>query len=289
MKKTSLNVSLMNTLWLYLIINYLNIKDLNIYLNNNMEKILSNEVFLKDYNEYKKNIDVDKLRNFFDDIETNRNYFRLNLKKSKKFINKNNDTLTIKNINSNINKCTEDNMDNIIKLIMEDLNKNEHLLNLVIESVLEKCILHNNYIYIYINIIKKIKEEKDITRVLNNTLEKYYKFIFEEEVEKSDNIYDNLCNENKRNDNKIGYLMLMTYLDKHDIIKDKINDLLKNIMNDIFKKDNDDIYKLLSCIFNICLISKEYLLEYLEDIKKLKDKKYNSKVRCKVMDIEDLF
>ena len=53
-----------------------------------MEKILSTEVFLKDYNEYKKNIDVDKLRNFFDDIETNRNYFRLNLKKSKKFINK---------------------------------------------------------------------------------------------------------------------------------------------------------------------------------------------------------
>ena len=113
-----------------------------------MEKILSNSEFLKDYNEYKKNIDVDKLRNFFDDIETNKNYFKLNLKKSKRFINKNNDTLTIKNINSNINKCTEDNMENIIKLIMEDINKNEHLLNLVIESLLEKCILHNNYIYI---------------------------------------------------------------------------------------------------------------------------------------------
>ena len=120
-------------------------------------------------------------------------------------------------------------MENIIKLIIEDINKNEHLLNLVIESVLEKCILHNNYIYIYINIIKKLKEDRDIMRVLNNTLEKYYKFIFEEDVEKSDNIYDNLCNENKRNDNKIGYLMLMTYLDKHDIIKNKINNLLKNI------------------------------------------------------------
>ena len=83
-----------------------------------MEKILNSSEFIKDYNEYKKNIDVDKLRNFFDDIETNRNYFRLNLKKSKRFINKNNDTLTIKNINSNINKCTEDNMGNIIKLIM---------------------------------------------------------------------------------------------------------------------------------------------------------------------------
>ena len=278
----------MNTLWLYFIINYLNIKDLNIYLNNNMEKILSNEVFLKDYNEYKKNIDVDKLRNFFDDIETNRNYFRLNLKKSKRFVNKNNDTLTIKNINSNINKCTENNIENIIKLIMEDINKNEHLLNLVIESVLEKCILHNNYIYIYINIIKKIKEEKDITRVLNNTLEKYYKFIFEEEVEKSDNIYDNLCNENKRNDNKIGYLMLMTYLDKYNIISNKIHDLLNNIIKDIFDKDNDDIYKILNCIYNIGLISKEYINFCLEDIKKLKDRKYNSKVRCKVMDIEDI-
>jgi len=94
-----------------------------------MEKMLNTDEFMKDYNEYKKNIDVDKLRNFFDDIETNRNYFRLNLKKSKKFVNKNNDTLTIKNINSNINKCTEDNLENIIKLIIDDINKNEHLLN----------------------------------------------------------------------------------------------------------------------------------------------------------------
>ena len=51
-----------------------------------MEKLLKSEQFIKDYNEYKKNIDVDKLSNFFDDIETNRNYFRLNLKKSKKLL-----------------------------------------------------------------------------------------------------------------------------------------------------------------------------------------------------------
>ena len=134
-----------------------------------------------------------------------------------------------------------------------------------------------------------MNDDKDIIRVLNNTLDKYYKFIFEENIEKSDNIYDNLCNENKRNDNKIGYLMLMTYLDKHEIIKDKINDLLKNIMNEILEKDDDEIYKLLNCIYNICLIEKEYLVEYLYILKKLKDKKYNSKVRCRVMDIEDLF
>ena len=60
-------------------------------------------------------------------------------------------------------------------------------------------------------------------------------------------------------------------------------------MNEILEKDDDEIYKLLNCIYNICLIEKEYLVEYLYILKKLKDKKYNSKVRCRVMDIEDLF
>ena len=254
-----------------------------------MDKMLTTEEFLKDYEEYKKNIDIDKLRNFFDDIEVNRNYFRLNLKKSKKFVNKNNDTLTIKKINSNINKCTEDNIEKINELILDDINKNEHLLNLVIETILEKCIIKSNYIYLYINIINNIYNNRDIKRILNNILDKYYKFIFDSDYEISDNIYDNLCNENKRNDNKIGYLMLITYLDKYGIVKDKINKLLKNIMDDIFEKENDEIYKLLNCLFNICLISKDYLENYLEDIKKLKDKKYNSKIRFKVMDLEDLF
>ena len=64
--------------------------------------ILLAESFVKDYESYENNMDVDKLRNFFDDIETNKNYFRLNVKKSRKYINKNNDTDIIKHINSNM-------------------------------------------------------------------------------------------------------------------------------------------------------------------------------------------
>ena len=51
----------------------------------NINKILKSEDFLILYEKYKKNINVDKLSNFFDDIETNKNYFRLNIKKSKRF------------------------------------------------------------------------------------------------------------------------------------------------------------------------------------------------------------
>ena len=85
-------------------------------------------------------------------------------------------------------------------------------------------------------------------------------FDFDEEKSvKSDNNYENLCNENKKTDNMIGYLMLITYLDKNNIIKERINELLKNIMNNILEKENDEIFKLLNCIQNICKISKEYI------------------------------
>ena len=60
-------------------------------------------------------------------------------------------------------------------------------------------------------------------------------------------------------------------------------------MNDLFEKENDEIFKLLNCLYNIGIISTEYIINYKNDLKKLKDKKYNSKVRCKVMDIEDLY
>ena len=60
-------------------------------------------------------------------------------------------------------------------------------------------------------------------------------------------------------------------------------------MNNILDKENDEIFKLLNCIYNICLISVDYIMEYKDKIMLLKDKKYNSKVRCKVMDIEDIF
>ena len=124
---------------------------------------------------------------------------------------------------------------------------------------------------------------------MNNTLNKYYSFIFENKDIKSDNVYENLCNENKRTDNMIGYLMLMTYLDKENMICDRINKLITNIMNDILEKENDEIYKLLNCMFNIGVISTDYINDHMVVLKKLKDKKYNSKVRCKVMDIEDLY
>jgi hypothetical protein len=230
--------------------------------------ILSSESFLEKYSLYEKEVDIDKLRNFFDDIETNKNYFRLNVKKSRKYINRNNDTDTIKTINANINKCTDINCNEITKLIINDINNNEHLLSFVIESILEKCIIQTTFVHNYVKILSEINSHKNILRIMNNTLNKYYSFI---------------------SDNMIGYLMLITYLDKEKIICDRIDQLITNIINNILEKENDEIYKLLNCLFNIGVISTDYINDHMVVIKRLKDKKYNSKVRCKVMDIEDLY
>jgi hypothetical protein len=237
--------------------------------------ILSSKTFLERYQSYEKEVNIDKLKNFFDDIETNKNYFRLNIKKSRKYINRNNDTDVIKNINANINKCTDTNYGEIIKLIINDVNKNEHLLSLVIESILEKSIIQPTFVHNYVKVLNEINNHQNILRILNNTLNKYYTFIFDHNTLCSENVYDNLCNENKRTDNMIGYLMLMTYLDKENIVCDKINNLITNMMQEIFDKDNDEIFKLLNCLYNIGLISTEYIINYKNDLTKLKDKKYH--------------
>jgi len=128
--------------------------------------ILSSNTFLEKYKSYEKEVDIEKLNNFFDDIETNKNYFRLNIKKSRKYINRNNDTDVIKNINSNINKCTDTNYEEIIKLIINDINQNEHLLNLVIESILEKSIIQPTFVHNYVKILNEINNHKNISSIL---------------------------------------------------------------------------------------------------------------------------
>ena len=110
--------------------------------------------------------------------------------------------------------------------------------------------------------INEINKNINVIRILNNTLNKYYDIIFNHNYVKSDNKYDDLCNENKQTDNMIGYLMLITYLDKDDIIKERIDGLLQNIFDNILEKENDEIFKLLNCLLNIGSISTKYLNDH---------------------------
>ena len=43
-------------------------------------------------------------------------------------------------------------------------------------------------------------------------------------------------------------------------------------MNIILEKENDEIYKLLNCIFNIGVISTDYINDNMTVLKRMKDK-----------------
>mgnify|MGYP001195055903 FL=1 len=121
--------------------------------------------FKENFEEYKsKNErDIRILIKFLDSIETNKKYYRMGVQKNKKYKKvQSEDTIDIKNINSLVNKLTENNFDTIKGLIVKLINK-EHLIPYIIETIIEKSILHHRYIYLYVSILKEIKNTNKIT------------------------------------------------------------------------------------------------------------------------------
>ena len=116
------------------------------------------DLFQKKYQEYKENNieNINQLTEYLDSIETNKKYYRIGVQKNKKYKRNNNeDTENIKTINSLVNKLTENNFDIIRDSIVKLINK-EHLIPYIIETIIEKSILHHRYIYLYVSILKEI-------------------------------------------------------------------------------------------------------------------------------------
>ena len=133
----------------------------NIYSVEMIYKLFNDEKFLLEYNEYSKdNYNLNNLKKFINSIELNKKYFRLEMNKKhgykKKYKNQNigEDTLSIKEINSLLNKLTDKNILSIREKIKSKLVHKEYLTELIIESILEKCIIHTSRKTIYRTAIK---------------------------------------------------------------------------------------------------------------------------------------
>ena len=85
--------------------------------------------FKENFEEYKSknNKGISELLDFLDSIETNKKYYRIGVQKNKKYRKKQNeDTEDIKNINSLVNKITENNFIIIQKFGFKCWEKVEH-------------------------------------------------------------------------------------------------------------------------------------------------------------------
>ena len=124
--------------------------------------------FLSKYDEYKnsnKEI-INKLIMFLNSLTVNKNYHN---KKMTRYYNNRKDS--IKSINNFLNKCSVSNIEKIKIEISKLIDKN--IVNDVLHSIIDKCILEPGYTDLYIIIIKSItdKYKVDISSIIDKMIE----------------------------------------------------------------------------------------------------------------------
>jgi hypothetical protein len=251
-----------------------------------IQSYLKSESFKNDYLTYIKSRKDNKLISFLDDIDTNKKYYRIGINKNQRFkkvINK--DSQTIKEINSLINKLTDDNYDKIKSLILEKISA-DYLYPYIIENIIENSLSHHIYISLYVNLLNELNFTKKNT-IIVKTCDKYYNELFMKRNTDSKSSYENLCNENKKLDNIIGYSLLISHLEKENIINKYIDKVIDPFVNDLLRvEDEKDIYKMLVSFYSISQIHYTIIPErYQKILKQLKVNTTSSKIRFKIMDI----
>ena len=253
-----------------------------------LDEIFSSKDFLSSYHEYKRKISIHDLTNFLDNIETNKKYYRTDIQKNRRYKkNVTEDTEYIKNFTSMVNKLTDMNYESLKIDIMKLITK-DHLLPYIIETLVEKCILHHRYINLYVGIIKDIHNKTfRCKNILLKLCDKYHSIFYNEEITSNDDQYQHLCNVNKRTDNIIGFSLMITYLEKEKIITNYVEKVLDPFMDRLVTITNDiELYQLLLSFYNISSIYYTLIpKKYVTILNTLKEKSDSSKVRFKIMDI----
>lgn len=262
------------------------------YTDNDVEKLFNNSEFNNNFLAYKKQnkTKIDKLNIFFSNLDINKNYFKMNISsKNKKFRNNlSNETITLKFINNELNKVTNENIDNIMLNINEKLIDNKNLLPLIIDSVINKCIFQIQYVNNYIKILNNLLNISNID--INVIIQKNIDIIYKDNIIIENN-YDNLCKINKNIDASIGLSILIVKLELLNIIQNYTDKTIDKLFCIIFNNINNEdiVYKYIISLFNIFKeLDSEYLLKYTEKLNEIKTKNISKKIKFKIMDILEI-
>ena len=124
-----------------------------------IKEFLQSEEFRTKYNDYLKGKDK-KLLYFLDNIDLNKKYYRMNINKNKRYKKETTeDTSSIKEINSMINKITNTNYNVLKDMIIKRINA-EHIIPYIIQKLTESSIIHHIYIPLYVGILREIPSSK---------------------------------------------------------------------------------------------------------------------------------
>ena len=258
-----------------------------VYTSDDLDRIFNDSTFLSEYEKYKLKY-KDKINNlqiFLNSLDINQKYHKVSINKNKKYQSE--ETTIIKNINNLLNKVTKDNIENIKKDILFSINNCKHILNLIVNNILNKCISQITYTDLYIYILKDLLII-DSKININNFIEKKIKSIYKE-LTQDNKDYDSLCKINKNIDDSIGLSILIIKLELNNIIKNYIDITIQRMFDNIILDNEDICYKYIISMYNIFnILNKSYIEKYKSDLEKLMNSNISKKNKFKIIDILEM-
>ena len=193
---------------------------------------------------------------FLDNIDTNKKYYRMAIHKNKRYSKVvAEDTQKIKQIISLINKLTEINYKTLsVKII--SLMDEDYLIPYIVETLIEQSLTRHIYIPLYVGLLKHISSQKT-NPIIQRSCDKFYKQLFINNIEHQEkqSSYLDLCDKNKKIDHIIGFSLLITHMEKQQIVCGQITKVLQLFMETILQLTNyEEIYKMLISFHNISQI-----------------------------------
>ena len=250
-----------------------------------IKEYMKSDDFMKKYNDYLR-IKDNHLSQFLDNIDLNKKYYRMNINKNKKYVKvTTEDTSSIKEINSMINKITDQNYEILKKQIIEKINV-EHIIPYIVQKLAESSLKHHIYIPLYVGILSDIDSPKKKI-ILLKLCNKYYTELFHESKRATDSsVYEQLCDVNKNIDNIIGFSLFISHLEKEDIIDNFIDKVLDPFMHHLSFKSDVELFKMLLSFESIACIHYQVIPDkYQKILNTIKDTSQSAKIRFKIMDI----
>ena len=233
---------------------------------------------------------LNKVKDFLNYIEINKNYYRTGLiVKNPRYKKKTSqDTVFIKSFKTSLNKISSLNYLKICPQIVSDLGSRYHLYPLIIQYIFEQSLLHHTYCKYYGYLVELLHKKVNNLSVIESQIQKTSELI-NKSTESSITEYSNLCSKNKQNDQLIGYSIFLAELELKNIISGYIDQTIQTILDQLKTGLNEDeSYKCIMCLYTLWKVvyqHEEENLDYINQLNEIKSTIKFMKVKFKIMDI----
>jgi len=234
--------------------------------------------------------ELNKVIDYLNSIEINKNYYRTGLKvknpRWKKTVS--DDTHFIKSFKLSLNKMSSQNYRDICSGINKEIGSKKHLYPLLLQYVFEQSLLQHTYSKYYAELVNILHDKFNDIELINKNIELSYQTVTRPLLQESSE-YSNLCSKNKQIDQLIGHCILISELEMKSVVLGKVDVSIQSILDQMKTElTEDEMYKCILCLCNIFKVvydGTDIKKEYVDQLTEIKEGLQYMKIKFKIMDI----